>query len=84
MNKKIKNRVEQEYDYLLKTNKTVREIGLVFNNSKSNVHKDLIERLPLLSLPKYEKAKEILNEHLQTRHLKGGESTRKKYESLKK
>ena len=84
MNKKIKNRIEDEYTYLLKTNKTIREIGVVFNNSKSNVHKDLIERLPLLSLRKYEKARKILNEHLQTRHLKGGESTRKKYKLLKK
>ncbi len=84
MNKKIKNRIEQEYECLVETNKTIREIGGIFKNSKSNVHKDLIERLPLLSLSKYEKAKQILNEHLQTRHLKGGESTRKKYKLLKK
>ena len=45
MNKKIMERVIEESDYIIKTNKTVREIASIFKVSKSTVHKDLSDRL---------------------------------------
>ena len=47
-----------------------------FNISKSTVHKDLQERLMQIDIEKYSQIKKIMNEHIETRHLKGGESTR--------
>ena len=47
-----------------------------FNVSKSTVHKDIQERLQLIDIEKYNIIKEIMTEHIETRHIKGGESTR--------
>ncbi len=63
-------------DYIIDTKDTIRETAKKFNVSKSTVHKDIGERLVGIDLIKYNLVKEIMNEHLETRHLKGGESTR--------
>lgn len=75
----INERVKEEANYILKTGYTIREIAKVFNVSKSTVHKDLNERLYKIDMNKYEKVKEILDYHTNIRHIRGGESTRKKY-----
>lgn len=76
-------RVLEEASYLTKTNETIREVANVFNISKSTVHKDLKERLPLLDKNLSKKVDETLYIHLQKRHIKGGESTRLKYKNIK-
>ena len=78
MNPLIIKRTEQEAEYMLKTKKTVREISKVFKVSKSTVHKDLHERLFYINIELYEKIKKILIYHKQNRHIKGGQSTKKK------
>lgn len=75
----IKKRVLQEADYILLTNKTIREIANEYKVSKSTVHKDLNERLEKLSKNKYYKVKEILNYHSEIKHIRGGLSTKNKY-----
>ena len=42
---KIRTRVIEEANYIIKTKETVREIANKFKVSKSTVHKDLSERL---------------------------------------
>lgn len=79
MDKNIITRVKQEAEYIIKTKKTIREIASIFNVSKSTVHKDLQERLKLISIQTEKDVKKILNNHLNTRHLKGGEKTKEKY-----
>ena len=79
MNSKIYKRIKEESDYILKENLTVREIAKKINVSKSTVHKDLNERLYNIDIKLYNKINEILEEHIKTRHIKGGESTRLKY-----
>ena len=76
MNKYIFKRVNDIADYIINTNKTIRETAKVFNVSKSTVHKDIKERLCVINLNKYNKVKKIMNNHIETRHIKGGESTR--------
>ena len=76
MSKTIIKRVNDIADYIIETKKTIRETAKVFKVSKSSVHKDLKERLYKIDLKKYQKVKEIMNNHLETRHIKGGESTR--------
>lgn len=63
-------------DYIIETEKTIRETAKIFKVSKSTVHKDMKERLFIINIDKYNKVKNIMNEHIETRHIKGGESTR--------
>ena len=79
MEKYMFNRVIKEGEYLLNTDKTIREVASDFKISKSTVHKDLKERLPLLDKNLYKLVDKALNDHLANRHIKGGESTRIKY-----
>ncbi len=78
----IEKRVLKEALYMIETKKTLREIAKVFNVSKSTVHKDLKEKLKSIDNVLYEKVKIILNEHIKVRHIRGGESTKKKYLKL--
>ena len=72
----IIKRVIEVADYIINTKDTIRQTAKKFNISKSTVHKDLRERLSQIDIIKYNIIKEILNEHIETRHIKGGESTR--------
>lgn len=75
----INKRVLEEASYIIQTGKTVREIASLFKVSKSTVHKDLHERLLKIDKEKYKNVEDILKYHIDIRHIRGGESTRKKY-----
>lgn len=80
MDKKIADRVKQEAEYILKTNETLRNVAKKFCVSKSTVHKDISERLQTISPELSTKIRNILDEHIMIRHIKGGESTKEKYQ----
>ena len=82
MNSIITKRVIEEANYMIETNMTVREISKKFNVSKSTVHKDLHERLKEVNKTLYDRVDKILKYHLDIRHIRGGESTKKKYENI--
>jgi len=82
MNSLIIKRVLDEAKYILNTKKTIREIALVFNVSKSTVHKDLHERLLEINLELFEQVDSILKYHIDVRHIRGGQSTKKKYKNI--
>ena len=82
MNSVIRKRVIEEANYMLKTEDTIRNIAKIFNVSKSTVHKDLHERLLTLDEELFVKVDNILKYHTALRHIRGGESTRKKYLNL--
>ena len=82
MNSVIRKRVIEEANYMLKTEDTIRNIAKIFNVSKSTVHKDLHERLQDLNYGLYEEIDSILKYHIDIRHIRGGESTKKKYKKL--
>ncbi len=73
------SRVLMEAIYINETKSTIRETAREFEISKSTVHKDIQEKLNELNPELYQKIKDIFNDHILTRHIKGGESTRKKY-----
>ncbi len=79
MSQYLVNRVKEEAKYLIHTKKTIREIAEYFKISKSTVHKDMQERLIKISPQLFQKVREILTEHLEMRHIKGGEKTRQKF-----
>ena len=82
MNSLIVKRVLDEAEYILNTKETIREIASIFNVSKSTVHKDLHERLFDINIELYEKVDNILKYHIDIRHIRGGESTKKKYKNI--
>ena len=82
MNSLIIKRVIDEANYMLDTKKTIREIAQVFNVSKSTVHKDLHERLIDIDYELFREIDSILKYHIDVRHIRGGESTKKKYKNL--
>ena len=79
MNKNIIKRVLEEANYMIKTGSTVREMELIFNVSKSTVHKDLHERLLDIDNSLYLEVDKILKYHTDVRHIRGGQSTKRKY-----
>lgn len=79
MDKRIINRVLQESKYILETGKTVREMASIFGVSKSTVHKDLKDRLLEIDTNMYSEVSKILKYHSDIRHIRGGESTRRKF-----
>lgn len=83
MDKKIISRVKQEAEYIIESNETLRSVAKKFKVSKSTVHKDLSERLSVISPELAKKIRIILDEHIMIRHIKGGESTKEKYQRPK-
>ena len=72
-------RVVCEGNYIVLTGETVREMAQVFHLSKSTIHKDLRERLLEVDADLYKKVSSILQYHMDIRHIRGGESTRRKF-----
>jgi len=75
----IKKRIIGEALYIQKHRATIRQAAEVFKVSKSTVHKDMSERLFNLDKKLFLSVREILNNNLKTRHLRGGEETKRKY-----
>lgn len=82
MNNLIVKRVLDEATFMIETKQTIRQIATVFSVSKSTVHKDLHERLKDINFELFEQIDSILKYHIDVRHIRGGQSTKKKYEKL--
>ena len=79
MDKYIIERIKEEASQILLTKMTIREIAKLYGISKSTVHKDLNERLIQIDPLKHEQIKQIFKEHIEVRHIRGGEATKRKY-----
>ena len=55
MKETITKRVKSVADYIINTNKTIREIASEYKMSKSTIHKDLTERLIEIDKERYKK-----------------------------
>ena len=75
----IKERVIRCGKYIAEKKCTVRTCASVMGISKSTVHKDVTERLPAYDGALAAQVKEVLEQNLSERHIRGGESTKKKY-----
>ena len=76
LSKDIVKRVNMVADHIIKTKDTIRVTAKIFNISKSTVHKDIKDRLIIIDNKKYKKIKKIMDEHIEIKHIKGGESIR--------
>ncbi len=72
-------RILREANYIIDTNKTIREAALDLGVAKSVLHRHMSEALKKYDYDLYLKVKKIFWEHNQYRHIKGGEATRCKY-----
>ena len=79
MNIIIYSRVLDEANYIIATNKTLRETSSVFLVSKSTVHKDMNDRLREIDYNLYKKVSSILRYHIDIKHIRGGEATKRKF-----
>ena len=68
--------------YIIENQATVRAAAQKFGISKSTVHKDLAERLPLYNRSLYLQVKAVLDVNKAQRHIRGGIATRKKYRGI--
>ena len=82
MNLLIIKRIVDEALYMIDTNDTIRQVADVFKVSKSTVHKDLHDRLIYVDKQLYNKVNDILQYHIDVRHIRGGQSTKKKFKNI--
>ena len=79
MDKYIYDRVTRESNYIIETNKTIREVADFFGVSKSTVHNDMRKRLMKIDRNLYEKVSSILEYHTYIKHIRGGQATKDKF-----
>lgn len=79
----VEERIIKEALFALENSATVRKTAEKFGVSKSTVHKDLSQKLYYIDRSLYIKVRRLLNNNLETRHLRGGEATKNKYLKLK-
>lgn len=75
----IEDRVLVLAEHILKTNDTIRGAALRYGVSKSTVHIDVSKRLKKIDTKMYQKIKKILEKNFSEKHIRGGNSTKKKY-----
>ena len=78
----LEQRAEELALYLIENQTTVRAAAKKFGISKSTVHKDISERLPLHKRPLWLQVKALLEENKAQRHIRGGLATRRKYKGI--
>ena len=69
--------------YILKNKCTIREAAKYFNRSKSAVHIDVSKRLEKDNYRLYKKVKKVLDNNFNQKHIRGGQSTKNKWVTLK-
>ena len=79
MDEAIRQRVRAIAAYMVRNRATVRQAAGVFGISKSSVHKDMGERLPLVDPALGRQVAALLRYNKAVRHLRGGEATRRRY-----
>ena len=75
----IEERAVDIANYIVERNATVRQAAKKFGVSKSTVHKDVSERLPLISPGLASEVRKVLDVNKAQRHIRGGLATKEKY-----
>lgn len=79
-----RNRVIIISCYIADTGATVRDAAKVFGISKSTVHKDITEKLPLIDSVLAERVNHVLQINKSERHIRGGNATKLKFMTMHK
>lgn len=83
MEREIEKRTLKEANIIINSKKTLRELATELNLGKSTIHKDMQIRLKQIDQDLYNQVQSIFKEHINIRHLRGGASTKKKYQKSK-
>ena len=70
--------------YILENHITIRDTAKASNIPKSTVHNDLSKKLKYINYNLFLEVKKLMEENFSIKHIHGGESTKLKYEALKK
>lgn len=70
-------------DYYIAHNSTVRECAKVFGIGKSTIHNYLHKFLPKINPEKFKKVSAIAQLNFSTKHIRGGQSTKLKFNTLR-
>ena len=80
----IEERAVEIAEYIIETKATVRQSAKKFGVSKSTVHKDMTQKLPLYNAAMSAVVRAVMEENKAERHLRGGEATKMKYLMIRK
>lgn len=75
----IEERVLEVSQFIIDTGSTIRQAAKQFGVSKSTIHMDVIQRLPVVNPIMAEQANNVLMLNKDERHIRGGLSTKIKY-----
>lgn len=78
----IEERVIEGAQFIVNTKATLRTTAKVVHASKSTVFNDMTQRLPLINAGLYESVRTVLDINKDLRHIRGGQATKLKRESL--
>lgn len=79
MKEYIEERAMEIAYYIIENNATVRQAAKAFGISKSTVHKDCQDRLPMINTTLASEVRKVLDVNKSERHIRGGLATREKY-----
>ena len=68
MKKDLKVRILKEANRIVDSHKTLRELSGEFGVSKSTIHKDMQQKLPLIDRNLYREVQKVFREHLESRY----------------
>ena len=68
MKKDLEKRILKEANRIVESHKTLRELAGEFGISKSTLHKDMQQKLPLIDRKLYREVQQVFNEHLESRY----------------
>lgn len=68
-------------EYIVTNKATVRAAALRFGISKSAVHQIVMTELQLNNAELFNKVRAVMDENKNTRHIRGGDATRKFYQN---
>lgn len=83
MKANLVERTLRSAEYVVEHHATLRDAARRYGLGKSTVHTDLTKRLPRIDAALAREVHVILQYNHETRHIRGGESTRKKYADLR-
>lgn len=75
----LRTRIIQEAKHIVLTGNTLRQTAKFFGVSKSTVHLDMSKRLKKINIDLYLKVSKKLDFNFSQKHIRGGNSTAKKY-----
>ena len=80
----VLDRILEEGAYIVETGATVRQTAQIFGIGKTTVHVDVTKRLIAIDKDLYHRVQKVLQKNLKERHIRGGEATKRKYQTENK